>query len=98
MDELKFLFYVQDFQRGSTVFEIAARLAEKREEVVFMFAQKGIRHLVDRGLMRSLSYAESINCLESEASDLDIKGEVVMLDYRGFVKLIEECPQIVSWA
>ncbi len=98
MDELRFLFYVQGFQRVSTVFEIAARLAEKGEEVVFMFTQKGIRHLVDRGLMRSLSYTESINCLESEALGLDLKGEVAMLDYPGLVKLIEECPQIVSWA
>jgi hypothetical protein len=97
-DVLKFLFYVQGFQRASSVFEIASRLAEKGEAVVFMFTKKGIRHLVDRGLMRSLSYAESINCLESEVSDMDIKGDVVMLDYPGFVKLIEECPQIVSWA
>ena len=95
---MRFLFYVQDTQRVLTVFEIAARLADRGEEVVFMFTQKGIRHLVDRGLMKNLSYADSINCLESEASGLDIKGEVVMLDYLGLVELIEGCPRIVSWA
>ena len=95
---MRFLFYVQDVQRVLTVFEIAARLADRGEEVVFMFTQKGIRHLVDRGLMKNLSYADSINCLESEASGLDIKGEVVMLDYLGLVELIEGCPRIVSWA
>ena len=95
---MRFLFYVQDVQRVLTVFKIAARLADRGEEVVFMFTQKGIRHLVDRGLMKNLSYAESINCLESEASGLDIKGEVVMLDYLGLVELIEGCPRIVSWA
>ena len=40
---MRFLFYVQDVQRVLTVFKIAARLADRGEEVVFMFTQKGIR-------------------------------------------------------
>jgi hypothetical protein len=97
VDELRFLFYIQGYQRIFTVFDIAARLAEKGEEIVFIFTKKGVRHLVDRDLIKKLSYALSLNCLESEASGLEIKGEVVMLNYQGLVKLIEECPQIISW-
>jgi hypothetical protein len=97
VDELRFLFYIQGYQRIFTVFDIATRLAERGEEIVFMFTQKGVRHLDDRDLMKKLSYALGLNCLESETSGFDIKGEVVKLNYQGLVKLIEECPQIISW-
>jgi len=91
------LFVVQGFQETETVFSIAAEMAERGHGVVFLFTQKGVRHLTDRGLIASLSYAGGINCLEHEGSGYDLSDGVEMIDYGGWVELIEDCEKIVSW-
>ena len=91
------LFVVQGFQETETVFSIAAKMAERGHGVVFLFTQKGVRHLTDSGLMASLSYALGINCLEHEGEGYDLCEGVEMIDYEGWVELIETCDKIVSW-
>ncbi|UCD45404.1 MAG: hypothetical protein JSV27_02595 [Candidatus Bathyarchaeota archaeon] len=90
------LFVVQGFQETETVFSIAAKMAE-RGQIVFLFTQKGVRHLTDRRLTASLSYAGGINCLEHEGSGYDLCDGVTMIDYEGWVELIEASEKIVSW-
>jgi hypothetical protein len=91
------LFVVQGFQEAETVFSIAAKMAERGHGVVFLFTQKGVRHLTDRGLIAGLSYARGINCLEHEGSGYNLCEGVEMIDYEGWVELIEASEKIVSW-
>lgn len=91
------LFVVQGFQETETVFSIAAKMAETGHGVVFLFTQKGVRHLTDRRLVASLSYAGGISCLEHEGEGYDLCEGVEMIDYEGWVELIEACERIVSW-
>jgi len=48
----------------------------------------------DEKLVRRMSFARSLSCLDDDAEVID---GVKRVDYLGWVRLIEDCEKIVSW-
>jgi hypothetical protein len=69
-------------------------LVAKGEEVHVLFVQSGVGNAADEKLVRRMSFASSLSCLDADAEVID---GVKRVDYLGWVRLIEECEKIVSW-
>ena len=64
------------------------------EEVHVIFVQGGVGNAADEKLVRRMSFARSLSCLDEDA---EIVEGVERMDYIGWVQLIEKCEKIVSW-
>ena len=69
---------------------------------MILFTEGGCRHATDRELVASLSYAEGLFCLESDSNSQGLRGKidgaVRLINYGGWIELVEACERIVSWA
>ena len=95
------LFVISGLQDSTTVFEAAERMARSGEKIDFLFTEEACRHAYDPELVDSLSFAGGVYCLESDLEQAErenlVKG-VRLLDYSGWVELVEANDKIVSWA
>ena len=64
------------------------------EEVHVIFVQGGVGNAADEKLVRRMSFARSLSCLDDDAEVVD---GVKWVDFLGWVRLIEECEKVVSW-
>jgi hypothetical protein len=64
------------------------------EEVHVIFVQDGVRNASDESLVRRMSSARSLSCLDANSEVIE---GVERVDYDGWVRLIEGCEKIVSW-
>jgi hypothetical protein len=69
-------------------------LVAQGEEVHVLFVQGGVGNAADEKLVRRMSFARSLSCLDADAEVIDGVNRV---DFHGWVQLIEECERIVSW-
>ena len=69
-------------------------LAAHGEEVHVIFVQGGLGNAADEKLVRRMSFARSLSCLDDDA---EVVNGVERVDYNGWVRLIEECEKVVSW-
>ncbi|MBC8497887.1 hypothetical protein ISS40_01655 [Candidatus Bathyarchaeota archaeon] len=69
-------------------------LVAQGEEVHVIFVQGGVGNAADEKLVRRMSFASSISCLDADAEVVD---GVKQVDFNGWVRLIEGCEKIVSW-
>jgi len=93
------LYVIHGVQKSSTVFDIAAERARKGDDVSILFTREARRHAADRSLIDSISFAERIYCLTREADvEIEVAKNVELLDYPGWVALIEGNEKIISWA
>ena len=96
------LFIISRLQDSPTVFRAAERSAQAGMKVMILFTEGGCRHATDRELVASLSYAGGLFCLgpDSDSQGLreKIDGSVKLIDYGGWIELVEACDRIVSWA
>jgi sulfur transfer complex TusBCD TusB component (DsrH family) len=98
---MRVLFVILGFQKVSTVFDAAERMAEREHEVQFLFVHDGCRHVVDPELMGSMSYAEGVYCMEKDYVSEGLHDRsvgVMWVDYSGWVELLEQCDRLVSWS
>jgi sulfur transfer complex TusBCD TusB component (DsrH family) len=94
------LFVVSRLQDSLTIFKMAERSAHSGVMVMILFTEGGCHHAIDRELVASLSYAEGLFCLKPDSQGLmeKIDGSVKLIDYVGWMELVEACDRIVSWA
>jgi hypothetical protein len=64
------------------------------EEVHVIFVQDGVGNASDESLVRRMSSARSLSCLDANSEVIE---GVERVDYDGWVRLIEGCEKIVSW-
>ena len=88
------LFVIGRPLETETVLTTMKGLVAKGEEVHVIFVQSGVVNVVDEKLMRRMSFASSLSCLDADAKVID---GVKRVDYLGWVRLIEDCEKIVSW-
>ena len=69
-------------------------LVAQGEEVHVIFVQGGAGNAADEKLVKRMSFARSLSCLDADAEVVD---GVKRVDFNGWVRLIEECEKIVSW-
>ena len=69
-------------------------LVAQGEEVHVLFVQGGVGNAADDKLVRRMSFARSLSCLDADAEVVD---GVKLVDFNGWVRLIEGCEKIVSW-
>ena len=69
-------------------------LVAQGEEVHVIFVQSGVGNAADEKLVRRMSFARSLSCLDADA---EVVNGVERVDFHGWVQLIEECEKIVSW-
>ena len=69
-------------------------LVAKGEEVHVIFVQSGVGNAADVKLVRRLSFARSLSCLDA---DVKVIEGVKLVDFHSWVRLIEECEKVVSW-
>lgn len=88
------LFVIGRPLETETVLATMEGLVAKGEEVHVLFVQGGVGNAADEKLVRRMSFASSLSCLDADAEVID---SVKRVDYLGWVRLIEECEKIVSW-
>lgn len=95
------LFVISKPQDSTTVFEAAKRMARSGEKIDLLFTEEASRHVCDPELVGSLSFAGGVYCLESDLDQAErenlVEG-VRLLDYSGWMELVEANEKIVSWA
>ncbi|TEU12687.1 hypothetical protein E3J20_00800 [Candidatus Bathyarchaeota archaeon] len=95
------LFVISEPQDSTTVFGVAERMARSGEKIDLLFTEEACRHVCDPELVGSLSFAGGVYCLESDLDQAErenlVEG-VRLLDYSGWVELVEANEKIVSWA
>ena len=90
------LFIVERFHDSGTAFAAAERMAGNGQEVVILFTLEGVEHAVNEGLVGRLGFAKSINCLITDGKS-EVTPGVNVVDFEGWVRLIEESERIASW-
>ena len=96
---MRALFVVGAYGKAETAFKLASKMFDGGCDVFFLFVGEGCRYALDEALVRSLSFAAGVYCLDrdldrNENCD-DCSFEVV--DYTGWVELIERCNTLFSW-
>ena len=76
------------------VFEMASREAV---DVTFLFVKEARRLVANSELMDSLDYAVGIYCLDEISKTINKAQNVQIIDYSGWVKLLEKNTRIISW-
>ena len=69
-------------------------LVAQGEEVHVIFVQGGVGNAADEKLVRRMSFARSLSCLDADVQVIDV---VKRVDFNDWVRLIEECDKIASW-
>lgn len=96
------LFVVSRLQKTSTVFDTAARMAEKGHEILFLFTRDGCQHVTDPELVGSMTYAKGLHCLEQDCASEELRRRLVRgvkpITYSDWVELLEQCDTVVSWS
>jgi len=94
------LFVISESQDSTTVFGVAERMARSGEKIDLLFTEEACCHVCDPKLVGSLSFA-GVYCLESDLDQAErenlVEG-VRLLDYSGWMDLVEANEKIVSWA
>ena len=94
------LFVISEPQDSTTVFGVAKRMARSGEKIDLLFTEEACCHVCDPKLVGSLSFA-GVYCLESDLDQAErenlVEG-VRLLDYSGWMELVEANEKIVSWA
>ena len=94
------LFVISEFQDSPTAFKIAERMAQRGQRVSILFTGEACRHLTDPELSDSFVFAV-VHCLRSDLDRIErekLVGGVRLVDYSGWVELVEANEKIVSWA
>jgi sulfur transfer complex TusBCD TusB component (DsrH family) len=95
------LFVISDLQDRTTVFEAAERLARSGQTIDFLFTDGACRYACDPDIIDSLGFAGGVYCLESDLDQAERENlveRVRLLDYSGWMELVETNEKIVSWA
>ena len=93
------LFVISESQDSTTVFGVAERMARSGEKIDLMFTEEACCHVCDPKLVGSLSFA-GVYCLESDLEQVERENRVEgvrLLDYSGWMELVEANEKIVSW-
>ena len=88
------LFVVGRPLETETLMAVMEALAAGGEEVHIIFVQGGVGNASDESLIRRVSSARSLSCLDAR---VELVEGVKRVDYDGWVRLIEVCEKIVSW-
>ena len=99
MTSKRTLYVIHGAQKSPTVFDIAAERARKGDDVSILFTREARLHAADQSLIDSISFATRIYCLSKGQDDeIETTKDVVLIDYSGWVALIEANEKIISWA
>jgi hypothetical protein len=94
------LFVISEPQDSTTVFGVAERMARSGKKIDLLFIEEACRHVCDPKLVGSLSFT-GVYCLESDLDQAErenlVEG-VRLLDYSGWMELVEANEKIISWA
>ena len=96
---MKTLFIVGSCTERRTVADLGAKMASMNQVVVFLFIREGCQCLGDEDFIDSIDFAAGRYALKEYVYDnriTSIKG-VEVTDYDGWVNLLEECENVVSW-
>ncbi len=88
------LFVIGRPLETETVLVTMEGLVAKGEEVHVIFVQGGVVNATDEKLVRRMSSASSLSCLDA---DVEVIDGVKRVDFHGWVRLIEDCEKVVSW-
>src|SRR3989337_1969717 len=96
---MRTLFIIGSCTARRTVAELAAKMASLDYEVSFLFIKDGCQCLTDRGFINSIDFAEGRYALKECIDEKFFRSiqSVDVIDYDGWVRLLEECENIVSW-
>jgi len=79
---------------AGTAFRIARRVAAQGRKVVILFIGEGCR------IAENAEYVESLDFARVYALDIDCPDPalgVSLVDYNGWIKLLEYCNKTISW-
>ena len=88
------LYVISDRQSASTALELASR---ERDDVSILFIGEARGLVDDKEHRKTLDHISRIYCLSDITNGMRQSEGVEVVDYSGWVKLIEENERIVSW-
>jgi hypothetical protein len=89
------LYVISDLQSASTAFELASK---ERGDVSILFIGEARGLADDKEHRKTLHHTSRIYCLGDITNGMSQSEGVEVVDYSGWVELIEENDRIVSWA
>jgi sulfur relay protein TusB/DsrH len=93
------LFVISESQDSPTALKIAERMARRGQKVSILFIREACRHLTDPEFSNLIFFA-GVYCLGSDLDQIELEklvGGVRLVDYSGWVELVEANEKIVSW-
>ena len=88
------LYVISDRRPSSTVFEMASK---ENGDVSILFIGEARGLAGDKELLETLGFAQGIYLLGDVSQELGPVPGVELVDYSGWVRLIEGNERIVSW-
>jgi len=96
---MRALFVVGAYGKVDTAFKLASNMFDGGCDVFFLFVGEGCRYALDEALVRSLSFAAGVYCLDVDLDRIENSddGSCEVVDYTGWVELIKSCDTLFSW-
>ena len=98
---MQVLFVVSCMQKTRTVFSLAERMSDNGLRIVFLFTRDARRLAADTRLVKSLHFAAGVYVLKGDGGSTGFLGDLVegveVMDFAGWVGLLEVCDRVVSW-
>jgi len=96
---MRVLFVVGAHLEAETAFKLATKMFDDGNDIFFLFVGERCRYALDEPLMRSLSFAAGVYCLDRDLDRNENRdeGSFKLVDYTGWVELIESCDTLFSW-
>jgi hypothetical protein len=88
------LYVISDRRSASTILQLASR---EGDDVSILLTREARGLFLDEEHRKSLEEAGRIFCLGDDESEPNLGERVDIMDYSGWVTLIEENERIVSW-
>lgn len=96
---MRVLFILNSPPETLTLFHLAEKMVENGSEISFLLIQEGCRCAVNTEVIKGLGFSKAIYVLEDDYRELfdKIVDFVEVVDYDGWVRLLESCDKTVSW-
>jgi hypothetical protein len=89
-----FLFVISD--EFSTAIKLASIVAKQGTDVSILFIGEAYKYAEELDLIEKINFTDDVFFLKENSKSVNVEG-VETIGYAGWVELIEENEQIVSW-
>jgi len=88
-------------EESKTVFRLADEMAQDGNQIIFLFTGESSSRTFEQTVTEARRFAKSIYVLKESIGSLyphaPLPEGIGVIDYGGWVELLEDCDRVVSW-